>query len=354
MIECALSLYLVDILKKLPAAAVAIYPGEQESMRRISAGRYPLMDILNSAKELRETAGETPPGRFKKQLRRSQVIESLGYLLEDFTAQQQLFSALKEQLWHLERGGSSEAYSTIDYLRDLTRWEHGFADKTRLTSAEKEARALLVENKFLKLVRDVVSGYEPFDRLSAHEIEVGTRLDPDFLRLYELFKKMSYFFSETFADLQMIMLFQMDWRKYCALMKRKEDVALTEDCPLRMLAVAKALVSERVWSAKDVKDAGKEFYATENAIRLEITVNYEELDKSGFNPILLYYLIEYLKHCVQAIKPFFEMPGIREQVEKLRDLHSVLSDETSILSLQKGIRTYVESFRKEFVGSGKT
>lgn len=354
MIECALSLYLVDILKILPSEAVSMYPSGQESMPRISTGGYPLSDILNSAKKLRRTAKEALPGMFEREPRRSRVIESITYLLGEFIVQQQLFGALKEQLWRLECNGSSEVDTTIDYLRWHSRWEHGFGEKERLTPTEKEARTRLVENKFLKLVRHVVSGYEPSYRLSAYGIEVGVPPDSNFLRLYDLFKKMSYFFSETFADLQMILLFEMDWHKYCSLMKREEDIKLTQDCPLRMLAVAKTLVSERVWAAEDITDGGEEFVTTEDAVKMDIAENYVDLDKMGFNPILLHYLFEYLKCCVGVIELFFRKPKIAGQVKKLRKLHAALSNETSILDLQKEIRTYVESFRKEFVSSGKT
>ena len=357
MVECALALYLIDILKKLPDEAMAMYPCEQGAAGEAVVGGYALADILNSAKELYVTAKEVLPERFEGVSRRNQTIDAIGYLLGDFSAQQQMFTALKKQLWELECGGDSDAYTTLDYLRDVLRWEHGFGDpmlKTRLSAAEKEARTLLIDNKFLKLVWRIVNGYEPSYRLSVYGAEISVSADADFLRLHKLFRKMSYYFSETFADLQMILLFEMDWRGYCELMRREEDITLIADCPLRMLAVAKALVSEQLWTTKSIKGGGAEFKTAEDAAKLDLAKKYEELDANGFSPVLLYYLCEYLKCCIQVLKATFKEPTVQPQVQKLRKLHFALSDDQSAMMLQKEIRDYVDNFRRDFTALYRT
>lgn len=44
-------------------------------------------------------------------------------------------------------------------------------------------------------------------------------------------KQVCYLFSETFADLQAILLLDMKWNDYCMLLKRDKDRELLPDCP---------------------------------------------------------------------------------------------------------------------------
>ena len=65
-----------------------------------------------------------------------------------------------------------------------------------------------------------------------------------------------YMFREAFADLQMILLFNLNWEDYQALFLQDEGLLSAEDCPPRMLAVARALVSAGKWQADSVQTAG--------------------------------------------------------------------------------------------------
>lgn len=153
------------------------------------------------------------------------------------------------------------------------------------------------------------------------------------------------YFKETFADLQAIMVFNMDWMQYCRLISRQKRAP--EDCYLRMLAVAKVLVKHKFWN----RIAGgakydKNFSYIEKAIELSPINDLEPLHKLNFNALLLYYLVDYLESCYLEINKELTSERCKNIRSELQSIHDILG-KGSALDVQKEISSFVQKYRKE-------
>lgn len=166
--------------------------------------------------------------------------------------------------------------------------------------------------------------------------------------------KLCYMFGETFADLQAILLLNMKWCDYAQLLsqhpQREQGATIVEDCPLRMLAVAKVLLMLGEWSNDSMQEGGDAFEAVKACVHLDCERVPSKLREYDFNPTFLRYLTEYLSACVDSIKGSFASGEREQQVQVFRDLHSALSDETSMYMLQKTILMFIEEYRTELLG----
>ena len=124
---------------------------------------------------------------------------------------------------------------------------------------------------------------------------------------------------------------------------------LIHDGPLRVIAIAKALMAEGVWTNSSIKDVAESLSHYEELIAEDIFEKDYLYNENGINPILLYYLIEYLRKCVDAIKTRFDAPKNKEKIQRLRNVHEALSDGTSILLLQSKVRAFIFDFYEEYI-----
>ncbi len=158
------------------------------------------------------------------------------------------------------------------------------------------------------------------------------------------FKLALGYFKETFADLQAIMTFDMNWEHYCKLISRGGKIP--DDCYLRMLAVAKTLsLNEPSWekiTGGSKYDSG--FQNIEKAIKFSPTQNVEELQGMEFNAILLHYLTSYLDECYTLIKGEFVTERCVKRRERLQEIHKTLENSTA-LEVQTKISSFVEEYQ---------
>lgn len=157
--------------------------------------------------------------------------------------------------------------------------------------------------------------------------------------------KLNYMFRETFADLQAIMLLKMTWEDYCNLLLREYGKKLTEDCPLRMLAVSKVLTA-RNRNFLPSHTTG-EFQNVLDSVGLSIEDEADALARLGFEATYLYYLTDYLTDCANAIAE--SLRDKKELVEKLQKLHGDLSDSTSLYDLQMNIQPFIEDYQERLL-----
>ncbi len=161
----------------------------------------------------------------------------------------------------------------------------------------------------------------------------------------QLIGKLNYMFRETFADLQAIMLLNMNWDDYCSLLQREDGKALIDDCPLRMLAVSKVITSRNQDFLPD--RTMPEFENVLNSIDLSINNEAETLAARGFEPTYLYYLTDYLTSCAETIATSFEDKA--NLTESLQALHRNLSDNIPLYSLQMQIQSFIEDYREKLL-----
>lgn len=172
-----------------------------------------------------------------------------------------------------------------------------------------------------------------------------------------------YLFSETFADLQAILLFNMTWDDYCRLLLDKD----LDDAPPRMLAVAKTLRDAgpevwpetwpkdwpemQSWENKDIWiplgfEGVAEFSNIEKAIALDPKEDCEDLQSLGFSPNLIYYLIKYLKKCSKAIRRSLLSVKNRDVMKELLTVHRNLTANGSIYDLNTALMQFINDFHK--------
>ena len=168
-----------------------------------------------------------------------------------------------------------------------------------------------------------------------------------------------YMFSEAFADLQMILLFNLSWEDYRALLMLDESQLCAADCPPRMLAVARALVAMGRWQTESIKttkyaEVDKSFGFIGEAVSLDLFSSgskeavdkaAEQLQNMGFAPDLIFYLSEYLKVCGQEIEDSLQKEKKKELVKELREVNDLLSKRPPVYELEMGLIHFIDRYR---------
>lgn len=353
MMKCAFALYIVELLKALPIEICISYPCPESKNWTDLGGAYSIDDILKAAEELYNSAKQHAPNRFQKGDRRKEVVKALEELLNDFVVRHELFDTLTKELLSLERTKNAADNSVLDYLQRHIMWRYGVEfDPQELdddfNGQTKRALNQILEYDFSSLLDSVASRFCPGAEMKNETPRDEIDVDIGWKQIRYLFSRMSEYFSETFADLQMILLFKMTWQDYYTQLMQ-QDQSLVSDCPLRMIAVAKALVASNVWRSDEIKGLNEPYTNLEKAVNLDILENAKELDDWGYNSVLLFYLSTYLGHCVKAIQRSFAVPEIKMKVDELRSIHKALSDQTPILALESELRSFVSDFRKDLI-----
>lgn len=203
----------------------------------------------------------------------------------------------------------------------------------------------LAENMMRRMIYKILSVYIDEAKNRAYSGEAS-----GFAPLY--YQALDYF-KETFADLQSIMIFDLDWLQYCEMVNNGESENTTEDVPQRMFAVAKVLIENRVWDLERMPDTGNGAFDTvKNSLMLNPVEDIEELGKNKFNGMLLFYLCGYLNKCYDKIKSRFtdsQCKEVQKDLNELKELRDVLSGK-GVLETQKKIGEFVDAFRQEVVG----
>lgn len=157
-----------------------------------------------------------------------------------------------------------------------------------------------------------------------------------------------YMFSEAFADLQMILLFNLNWDDYCALLMQDGERLPARDCPPRMLAVARALASSGLWRAEDIRTeqcTDERLRTVGAAVRLFLPEEAHVLQALGFEADLTVYLSEYLGLCCERIRASLEKK--RDAVEELRGIHSLLTQKSPVYELETGLVRFIRHYRAD-------
>lgn len=171
-----------------------------------------------------------------------------------------------------------------------------------------------------------------------------------------------YMFSEAFADLQMILLFNLSWQDYQTLFLQDKTRLSAQDCPPRMLAVTRALVSAGKWTVDSVQTfEGPEslshfgeavslnLFPEEHTTEADIGARF--LQRAGFETDIIFYLSEYLKVCCKKIESAFQKPGKVNRVKELRAVHDLLSEKRSAYELEIGLIRFIDNYRSSLSSS---
>lgn len=256
-----------------------------------------------------------------------------------------------DQIWKI-LCGEPEGRTLIEQVRRCTRWEIGLdslGGERYPVPVQEWTVEKLIKGKLKSLFYTVL---EETANLFQSDGECQNSIQQDMLDRFQ--EKVCYQFSETFADLQAILLLDMKWNDYCMLLKRDADRELIPDCPPRMLAVTRALIDskDKVWDLK--KDSftfgGGVFDKVKELSFVPSGDFITSLYGSGFDPTLIHYLTEYLKSCVDSIQAYFKTGSRKESRDEIREMYHMLSKPLSMLTLQKAMLAFVGRYQAQCLG----
>ena len=360
MVQCAIALYVDLLLSFIPELTTQMYPSLKADfvIPYRTQGRL----LFNLSKHVFETAKNNQEYLFTaNDLSRDDVLKNIIRLIDGFYSNPSLFNTLESVLrkydYDFNRIIKSEhinGLTPIKYLQELNPLpiiNHIPSQQQLNTAAKKdflERRDSFVRSRFSNIVQTLT---RTVDEAIVNEVD-NKLCDLDDLypsaRSYWIqLAGISACYYETFADLQMILLFELDWTQYCRLIIRDSN-ELVHDALIRVLAVARALVETHVWSAVTVTNADNSFRVAEKLVTSDI-YSFESFANEGIDPIIVYYLVEYLKKCVKVIQKNFKNPGTSEKLRALRTVHQSLADGTPILKLQNEMRDFIDDFYRDYI-----
>ena len=161
-----------------------------------------------------------------------------------------------------------------------------------------------------------------------------------FRRLYDAFR-------ETFADLQAILIFEMNFSMYCDLLKRSDELLCDlQSIPNRIVAVGRVLKNAGFWRENTIQSNDPELEKIVEAIRLS-SYSVEDLHAMdlGLDYNLLRYLEKYLESCRKKIEGLLNDNKRQPLVVELRSMFAVLSDESTVIDLSTKMMEFINYYR---------
>jgi hypothetical protein len=167
-------------------------------------------------------------------------------------------------------------------------------------------------------------------------------------------------FSEAYADLQAILLFNLSWDEYCGLFGHLGDT-------LPGIVRPRLLAMRMVLFAEDARRPSKEQSDFSRAVRQieeladrlrglspdgsggDLEIWYRELQLEGVDPSTFRYLIKYLLRCRRSIEDHFRQCG--EKKRALEDIYGQVSSQTGAYKLFHSMMRFIADYRKDIQGS---
>lgn len=152
-------------------------------------------------------------------------------------------------------------------------------------------------------------------------------------------------FSEAYADLQTILLLELDFESYLNLFVVKTSDELPQIELGRILALAVTLEGTSGWRAED--------FSRNHTVEYLIQ-RYKESDRCSLNYanvdlIAIKELQEYLAHCAKILTSKFS-DATNTEVPKLRKLYKSLSNENTALDLAENLSKEIQKYRSDLLG----
>lgn len=332
-----------------------VKPGESWHWK--NAVPYKMAQLMNAADKFWEIAKDLEPFSLEREIFSNDVLSLNLNMSSLFLQQPILFRCIAEHVFQIAFWDNQSKSGRLDLMTPMRRWS-GLEYKTGGQKADLPEQRILgegsdrLEEAIIKSEVDQIVA----DLLSEHAENIRrSQCEGVYSAEYHTFEKMQYMFSEAFADLQAVMLFQLTWRQYCAMLRREEDVELIKDLPPRMLAVARALLPD-IWKDDPIDSGQAEMAAIELVLSKDrdpvkspsyfqgLSISADDNERTNIEVGLLYYLTEYLKCCKIKIESAFKN---NEHVKELRRIHKALSDDSSILKLQQMLMEFIYNYRKD-------
>lgn len=291
------------------------------------------------------------------------ILNLPKHLDEQPSLRHALFDALNSILQAESSSSSSSGSVFWKTMAANTSWKTGrppLTEREFLELQEKDEwdyHRTFIASDIYRVMRDLLSRYAVQNQRDAHAAGSSLFCSSGSGRTSHI----RYMFSETFADLQAILLFNMTWEDYCRLLLDKS----LKDAPPRMLAVAKTLREAgpdvwpeawpedwpemHSWKEKEIRlppgfQEDSLFSNMDKAILLDPEENSAELQDLGFSPNLEYYLVKYLRECAKAIRRNLLSEEKRALIGELLTVHENLFPGVPVYKLNTSLMNFISNY----------
>lgn len=163
------------------------------------------------------------------------------------------------------------------------------------------------------------------------------------------FKQTCDMFSEAYADLQAILLFELKWKEYCHQFLRPNE-KIPEKALQRLLVIAAIQFSQGNNEVTGNAEVDAHF-AQISQLAKRTNKNKEDIEqwsaealKAKVDPTMHYYLMRYLTKCSKSIKAHFD--DKKQDVENLRKIYGALSDKSGAYQMVSDLMKFISDYRK--------
>ena len=275
-----------------------------------------------------------------------QMKSVIQQIPQDIKTDLALADSIIKQVWIVIKSSCNEGRDTLlERLQFYTQWKLGIQE-CQLSSGAHKTLDKMIQNEADSILSTIVDDLmNELNDLFAHPPEQVTEEPTE--ELWLRLDYLCYMFRETFADLQAILLLNMQWDDYCDLLLQGKKHPGIDHAP-RMFAVTKTLLNCGVWNLDDIRTGGA-FTDIRDALELDPIRDADCLAvEHRIPPELSVYLIRYLTECAQGIQNFFAKER-SNKVKELQDIHNDISDHSSCIMLQKTILRLTEDYWKHLL-----
>lgn len=344
-LACDLHNTLVCHSSRISGELGAVLPWEIPNENEVNA---PWADVDAAAAALLEALGSFDPDYVskEKQVYKRDLISLLKFLPHRINNNPALTQMLFDSIWRLVVEDSRGITKLGRAMSSLSLWYNGI-QLDKQPNYEDNVRLLntLVRPRVLKAFQTILDEY-------AYIYKYGDPDDGDYPRRNDICD----LFSEAYADLQAVLLFRLDWKKYCDLFYRREDTRVQDQLPPRILAVAAILFPDKQTESSGEDPVSEKFTKIKRLAErvAEITdmdeKNKELYDAEELDPPVIYYLEQYLGQCAKDVTAYFKNPEIAKKVSALTDIYEAISDKHGVYELATSLMDYIAGYRKEVEG----
>lgn len=154
-------------------------------------------------------------------------------------------------------------------------------------------------------------------------------------------------FCETYADLQAILLLQLDWQSYADLFISRPGEVIPQAEWSRVLALAVTLEGREGWEEQDFS---QDDYTAKlmNLYRQRDRISLNEVD---VDIVAIDCLLEYLNECKESLDKMFDTDD-GAKVSELRALFKSLSNEKGSVEVVSSLAKDIQRYRQSLMGAG--
>lgn len=282
------------------------------------------------------------------------IVERIDSLANELYSNPSVNKIFFDVIWGLMFPDVESSYESVTYRTML---EKLLIHKLPLPKEDSEVKTYLERLQYEEMVRSVKCLVrrvfnDELNRMSKGKLFAYNGADdsPEYMDL-SLSRDICNQFKEVFADLQTILLLELDFPSYYRSLDLKNDPE--SDLTVRILAVVQTLkgnywpVDDMMKFLQSIHNQSHIIITVSSLIKFDPLLDVEKYSKQGVDPFYVFYLSEYLMRCKSyAYKSFSADSHNISAVQRIRNIHKSLDVGTSVLDMQNTILSLIRDYKK--------